>query len=332
MAPGRDPQGGPETRRSARLVAKRARVVTRGRLRSPTAPSPAGHAVSQDVVLVHRRTFRRFCDVDQLVRDSGILDGDSLELTIRFAHERVVDKFVEPLGFYEVSPRPASTGIPLLTEVAVQLVNIVVDGRPCLTLSSAAADGDATDVAVPAVQVWQSPNSLKLIPNGPLRPDTLYTVMLDLVLDAPGMRVAQQPNLHDADITTVADGVDSVSPFHFIWHFQTGAGGKAQADGATVPNNAVGMDTPPVLGIVHNLLVQPLDGYSKRQLLSLQADLGLMLGRVGESIVAIEHKIEHINRRLQAKAKRQLSDDLAAPVANNTGSDGRFETLKRLCL
>lgn len=280
---------------------------------------------------MHRRTFRRFCDVDQLVRDSGIFDGDSLELTIRFAHERVVDKFVEPVGFYEVSPRPASTGIPLLTEIAVHLVNIVVDGRPCLTLSSAAADSDATDVAVPAVQVWQAPNSLKLIPNGPLRPDTLYTVMLDLVLDAPGMRVAQHAHLNGVDITTVADGVDSVRPFHFIWHFQTGSGGKAQgADGAL--SNAVGTDTPPVLGIVHELLLQPLDVFSKRQLLSLQADLGTMLGRVGESIVTIEHKIEHINRRLQANAKRQLSEDLAAPVlANNSGSGGSFETLKRLC-
>lgn len=265
--------------------------------------------------------------------DSGIVDGDALELTIRFAHARVVDKFVEPLGFYEVSPRPASTGIALLTEIAVQLVNIVVDGRPCLTLWGASADSDAADVSVPAVQVWQAPNSLKLIPNGPLRPDTLYTVMLDLVLDAPGMRVAhQQPQLDGADITTVADGVDSVRPFHFVWHFQTGSGVKAQAEGAAAHSNAVGMDRPPVLGVVHELLLQPLDAYSKRQLLSLQADLGTMLARVGESIVAIEHKIEHINRRLQAKAKRQLSDDPAVPtLASTSGGGGSFETLKRLC-
>jgi hypothetical protein len=256
------------------------------------------------VVLVHRRTFKRFCEVDHSLTACGILDGDALELTIRFAAQPVATRFVEPVGFYEVSPLPASTDVGVNTEIAIHLINVLVEGRSCIMLTAASAAGDMDAEAVPAVQYWQPPNVLKLVPSAPLRANTLYTVMLDLTLDTTGI---QAMSGEGCDISCVADGVDTVRPYHFVWTWQTGSAGAAGvADAPHVGNGlAPGVEPPaPVLDIVHGLLTQSLDRYSKRQLLSLQADLGCMLNRVDTAVVHIEQKIDAINRRLQEKARR----------------------------
>lgn len=283
-------------------------------------------AAAQDVVLVHRRTFKRYSDVEQRVCECGIANGDVLELTMRFAAQPSVTKLVEPIGFYEVSPRPASTGVFLGSDIAVHLVNITIDGRLCLALL---ADVDAEPV--PSMQVWQAPNVLRLVPHSPLRADTLYTVTLDLALDAPGVTVTASDQY---DLSCVADGVNTVRPSQFMWHFQTGPahviGGKA---GAAVHADGGARGEPPVLEVVHSLLGRPLDGYSRKQLLSLQSDLGCVLNRVDGAIRHIDHKIETINMRLQEKARRMngaLTHGAGAGAQNAVGHELAEQNQKRL--
>jgi len=262
----------------------------------------------KDVVLVHRRTFRRFCDVEQTLGQCNIRDGDVLELTIRFAAEPVATRLLEPLGFYEVLPKPASTGVPVRSDVSVHLVNVIVENRPCIVLRP--AEGHVEEAAVQCVQVWQPPNVIKLVPSAPLRPETLYTVTLDLNLDVPGVRVSQDT----FDISCVADGVDTVRPYVFVWHFQTGPATCDDALGAAAaaPQPQPAEPETPVLEVVHGLLSRPLDGLSKKQLVSLQTNLSGMLSRVGQAITHIDHKIDTINRRLQEKSRRLNSADMRA--------------------
>lgn len=275
----------------------------------PRACSPS---VAQDVVLVHRRTFKRFCNVDQRVSDCDIAEGDVLELTIRFAAQPAVTRLIEPVGFYEVNPRPASTGVPLYSEISVHMVNVgqAIERRPCFALL---ADVDAEPV--PAVQVWKPPNVLTLVPRAPMRANTLYTVTLELALDVVGVLVTGSERF---DISCVPDGVDTVRPYQFVWHFQTGSADVGLADNGSSPQAAgTGRSEPSVLDTVHGLLVRPLDGFSKKQLLSLQADMSCMLNRVEGAIRHIDHKIDTINLRLREKAARQH----AKPDAAEAGAE-----------
>lgn len=260
---------------------------------------------AQDVVLVHRRTFRRFCDVEQTLSQCNIGDGDVLELTIRFAAQPAATKLLEPVGFYEVLPRPASAGVPRRTEIAVHLVNVTVENRRCIVLRP--AEGDVEEAAVPCMQIWQPPNVLKLVPSVALRADTLYSVTLDLNLDVPGVHV----NHGTYDLSCVADGVDTVRPYVFVWHFQTGA---VEGDEAVDRPAAASLQQPaepgaPMLEVVQGLLSRPLDGFSKKQLVMLQANLSGMLDRVGDAITNIDQKIDTINRRLQEKSRRLNNGD-----------------------
>jgi hypothetical protein len=281
------------------------------------------------VVLVNRRNFRRYADVEQTLRQCGIVDGDVLELTIRFAAQPVVSKLMEPVGFYEVNPKPASTGVALHSDISIQLINVVVEGRPCLVLRP--ADDGLDDEPVESVQVFQPPNILKLVPSAPLRENTTYAVTLDLTLDSPGMRVLN----HDGyDLSCVAGGVDTVRPYHFVWHFQTGSANALRRMSAGAPRGAECMvDEPNVLEAVHALLSRPLDSFSKKQLLALQTDLGSMLNRVGGAVRHIDHKIHTLNHRLQEKARRLnggTPPGLPAPAEHGAESAGSEHALKKL--
>mmetsp|Transcript_23944 Transcript_23944/g.60553 ORF Transcript_23944/g.60553 Transcript_23944/m.60553 type:complete len:314 (-) Transcript_23944:98-1039(-) len=268
----------------------------------------------KDVILVNRRDFARYAAVEQTLRQCGIIDGDVLELTIRFAAQPVVSKLMEPVGFYEVHPKPASTGVVLHSDISVQLINVVVEGRPCLVLRPA-ADG-LDEEPVEAVQVFQPPNTLKLVPSAPLRENTTYAVTLDLTLDAAGMRVI---NHEGYDLSCVARGVDTVRPYHFVWHFQTGTTNALQRRGSS------SSDEPSVLEAVHALLSRPLDSFSKKQLFALQTDLGSLLNRVGTSLRHIDTKIETLNHRLQEKARRL---NVGTPPVPTDGSESAPKKLR----
>lgn len=299
MAPRRVPQG---VRGGVRRPLLTPAVFTAG-----CSPSPR----AQDVVLVHRRTCRRFDDVDATLGGCGVGDGDGLELTIRFAAESVADRFMEPVGFYAVEPRPASKNVPTNAVVRVHLVNVLVDDRPCVSLRPMSALG-GDEGAVPCRETWEAPNVLKLVPLAPLQATTLYAVTLDLTLTAPGMRVLSDWN----DVSCVADGVDTVRPYLFVWSFETGARENATASGATEQ----AADLQPhdqeesLVDIVEDMLSRPLDGFSKRQLLGVQASLRCMMDRVGNAITHIDHKIDTINRRLQEKSRRLNGEDRAQPA------------------
>lgn len=249
------------------------------------------------------------------MRDCSIADGDELEMTIRFGAHPSVTKLLEPVGFYEVSPHPAATGVMLYNEITVHLINIdqAVEGQPCLALL---ADVDAEPV--PSVQVWQPPNVLKLVPRAPMRPGTLYTVTLNLALDAVGATAAGADRY---DISCVPDGVDTLRPYCFAWHFQTVQTGSADVGlgqiGAAPQLGEKGRSDPTVLDAVHGLLARPLDGFSRKQLLLLQADLGCMLTRVDGAIRHIDHKIDTINMRLQERGMARL-DAAAQPAGAGT--------------
>ena len=246
--------------------------------------------------------------MDKTIVECGIGDGDPLELTPRFASERVATRLLEPVGFYDVSPMPKSSNIPCSsTHIYVNLVNVSVAERPCLFLHP--RHGDENKDPVQCTQVWQEPNLLKLIPNAPLQPLTAYTVALDLNLRAHGIKVH---NADHADLTCVADGLDTVQSHIFAWHFQTGASAPSDAlPFMQVPMRSVGDKEVPPLDITRMLLSRPLDTCTKRQLVALKADLNRMVDRVEVAIESIDRKVEIINKRLQANPKRRR-ESLAA--------------------